>query len=166
MINHDFSTSFCEASVCVTIRNCSETSVSLRLATFDTLPTTDQVSDAIQSSDPPGNQGGWHDISLVDEIKVISNVQASRPQKSLSESISPYVWCGASSTQLKLEPAGTAEVPLRICIFTPGTYDLSNYELRWKLQPSEEGLGEDVKRWSSGTSQGHPFYLTALQCPS
>lgn len=166
MINHDFSTSFCEASVRVTIRNCSETGVSIRLATFNTMPATDQISDAVQSSDPSGNQGGWHDISLVDEIKVISNVQASRPQKPSSESISPYVWCGASSTQLKLEPACIAEVPLRICIFTPGTYDLSNYELHWKLQPAVEGLGDDIKRWSSGTSRGHPFYLTALQCPS
>lgn len=166
MINHDFATSFCEVSVCVTIRNCSETSVSIRLATFDILPATDQISDVFQSSDPSGNQGGWHDASLVDEIKVISNVQASRPRKPFSESISPYVWCGASSTQLKLEPACTAEVPLRICVFTPGTYDLSNYELHWKLRPSEEGLGDDVKRWSSGTSRGHPFYLTALQCSS
>ncbi|KAG1348154.1 trafficking protein particle complex subunit 8 [Cocos nucifera] len=159
MINHDFATSFCEVSVCVTIRNCSETSASIRLATFDILPAADQISDVFQPSDPSGNQGGWHDASLVDEIKVISDVQASHPRKPSSESISPYVWCGASSTQLKLEPACTAEVPLRICVFTPGTCDLSNYELHWKLQPSEEGLGDDVKRWSS--ADGLPFGASA-----
>lgn len=166
VINHDFSTSFCEASVCVTIHNCSESNVFVRLATSDTLLAANQLNDAIQSSDPSGNQGGWHDLSSVNEMKLISDVQGSRLQKPSSESISPYVWCGASSTQLTLEPACIAEVPLRICIFASGTYDLSNYELHWKIQPSKDELGNDVKRWSSGTSRGHPFYLTVLHSPS
>lgn len=49
------------------------------------------------------------------------------------------------------------------CSFSAGTYDLSKYKVRSKLQPADGELANDLKRVSSGTSQGHSFYLAALQ---
>jgi len=162
-INHDFSDSFCEATLSMKIRNRSNGVVSVRISTFDGLPDTNHSTDTSQVLGSAESGGGWHEVSLVSELKVISNVQGSQLRKPKSQNIPPFVWCASSSTQLKLGPECTEEIPLRICMFSPGTYDLSNYELHWKLHPTDGGLANDLKRASSGTSRGHPFYLTALQ---
>lgn len=185
-IRHDFSASFCEVDLELSICNCTKTEVSIKVLTSDTMAESKFSEDQISESGI--NQGGWHAISLSNDIKSLSNalnVQSNKPSPSPSSSsspspspsssspsmsllsISPFIWCAANSTQLKLLPSSTAKVPLRICIFSPGTYDLSNYELHWNFQSSEPsgdaGLSENTKRSSSGMSRGHPFSLAAIQ---
>ncbi|THU74886.1 hypothetical protein C4D60_Mb04t38130 [Musa balbisiana] len=162
MINHDFSSSFCEANFHLRIHSCSDAAVIIRLTTYDTLPEKNQSSDGVKLSDSAENEGGWHDISLVNDMKVLSSVHGNRPKKSSVDTLSPFVWCAMSSTKLKLEPLCTTEISLKICLFAAGTYDLSNYELHWEVKPLEEGI---VGVTSSGTAHGHPFYLTVLHAP-
>ncbi|XVF55872.1 hypothetical protein PTKIN_Ptkin06aG0071300 [Pterospermum kingtungense] len=66
---------------------------------------------------------------------------------------------GSSSTKLLVQPGSTAEIPLQICVFAPGIYDLSNYVLNWKLY--DENQAEANK--PSGVCQGYPYHLTVLQ---
>lgn len=171
VISHDFSASFCEVDLELTICNCTKIEVLIRIITSDSMPETKLSDDLV--SDSNVNQGGWHDISLANDVKEISNVQGLQSRKSLSsssspssQSISPFIWCAASSTLVKMQPSSTAKVPLRICVFSAGTFDLSNYELQWNAEatnPSDGGPGDDAMRSSSGISRGHPFYLTVLQ---
>lgn len=179
VVSHDFSISFCEVDLELTICNSMKTEFSIRIITSDFMPETKLSDDLI--SDSNINQGGWHDASLVaNDIKEASNVQGFQSRKSSSssspslppsssttttssQSIPPFIWCAASSTLVKMKPSSTAKVPLRICIFSPGTFDLSNYELHWNVQSSNEGPGDDATRSSSGNSRGHPFYLTVMQ---
>ncbi|XP_073005492.1 uncharacterized protein [Typha latifolia] len=163
-INHDFSNSHCEVNLHVTIHNCTGNIVSVRLATFNNIPETNQSNDTTQSTDYSSN-GGWHDVSLANDKKLITTVEGSRPQRPASESTPPFFWCAASSTQLSVAPACMVKVPLSICILAPGTYNLSNYELHWRLQPSEGGPADEEKIWSSGVGRGHPFYITVLHDP-
>ncbi|WOK92067.1 trafficking protein particle complex subunit 8 isoform X1 [Canna indica] len=162
-INHNFSKSFCEASFHLQVHNLSDTLLTIRLATTNCMLERKHSSEVAKLSDSSGNGGGWHDISLVNDIKAISNVHGNRPKKSSLETSSPFVWCALSSTKLNLEPFCTTEIPLKVCLFTPGTYDLSNYELHWVLKLPEEGITHDGKLCSSGSVGGHPFYLTVLQ---
>ncbi|GLT90145.1 hypothetical protein SLE2022_080910 [Rubroshorea leprosula] len=108
---------------------------------------------------------GWHDIPVAKDIKVTSDVLATQAGKSMSlESVLPFIWSGSSFTKVLIEPKSTVEVPLQICVFAPGTYDLSNYVLNWNLVPasSDKGnLGE--QKPSSGVCQGYPYHLTVLQ---
>lgn len=50
---------------------------------------------------------------------------------------------------------------LSIFVLSPGTYDVSNYSLHWNLFGSgdQEDKGAGL-RLSSGTCQGHPYYVT------
>ncbi|KAG6537578.1 hypothetical protein ZIOFF_002672 [Zingiber officinale] len=161
MINHDFSASFCEVGFHLRVQNCSDSVVSIRLVTYDVMPGR-KHSEMAKLSDSSGNGSGWNDISLVNDIKVVSSVQGNRPKKLSMESQFPFIWCALSSTKLDLQPLSSSEIPLKICLFTPGTYDLSNYELHWELNPPERITG-DLKTCTSGTLYGHPFYLTAIQ---
>jgi hypothetical protein len=104
---------------------------------------------------------GWYDVSLENDIKAISSAKGTHLQKESSESISPFVWCSLSSAQVDLKPDSCAKVPLKVCIFAPGTYNFSNYELHWKVHPSEGGQVDE--NGISGGGQGHPFYVTVLQ---
>ncbi|KAJ6790656.1 trafficking protein particle complex subunit 8-like [Iris pallida] len=162
---HDFSSSFCEVTLHVMIQNCFKVVTSIRITTFDGLPETNHSSNAVKGLESDGYQEGWHDVPSVNDIKVISDAQGVRPKKSSSQSVSPFIWCASSTTQVKLGPECTTTVPLRICMFSPGTYDLSNYELHWKQQSSEGELADDLKELTSGMIRGHPFYLTAVQSP-
>ncbi|PKU73262.1 trafficking protein particle complex subunit 8 [Dendrobium catenatum] len=165
VMSHDFSVSFCEIDLELTICNCLNAEVSIRIITHDFMPET-KLSDYL-ISDSNTNQGGWHNVSLANDIKEISNVQSEKLSSSSSQSISPFIWCAASSTSVKMQPLSTANVPLRICIFSPGTFDLSSYELHWNVQSSSRSdkgrPGDDATRSSSGMSRGHPFYLTVMQ---
>lgn len=160
MINHDFSSSFCEANFQLRVHSSCHAVVTIRLITSDAMPVKNQFNEAVKLSDSSSNGSGWHDISLVNDIKVISS--GHRQKESAVESLPPFVWCATSSTKLNLEPLRTTEIPLKVCLFTPGTYDLSNYEFHWELKPPE-GITDDMKTWTSGTVRGYPFYLTALQ---
>ncbi|OMO68610.1 Tetratricopeptide-like helical [Corchorus olitorius] len=168
-IEHDFTASLCEVKLRMTISNSSDSVASVRVNTFDS------PSNGIQSSDVAGtqtqtgvsseNQSGWFDIPVVNDMKVItSDALATRLAKSLSmESVSQFIWSGSSSTRVELQPRSTAEIPLQICVFAPGIYNLSNYTLNWNLisTKDEENQGEADK--SCGVCQGYPYYLTVLQ---
>ncbi|KAF8397986.1 hypothetical protein HHK36_016912 [Tetracentron sinense] len=170
-VNHDFSISVCEIRFRMAIHNSSDAAASIRINTFDATLSTGQSSDAaaaVQSPVSSGNQTGWHDVSLVNDIKVTSDVLGSQFGKSLlPDSVAPFVWSGSSSTRVEVEPMSTTEVPLQICVFSPGTYDLSNYALHWNLQLSnDQGYAGDRTRESSGTSTGHPYYLSFFHADS
>ncbi|CAA3007877.1 trafficking particle complex subunit 8 isoform X1 [Olea europaea subsp. europaea] len=161
-VKHDFSTTFCEINLSLTVHNSSEDDVSVSINTTDSTTTINSVSSPTAVS---GNEVGWHDLSPLTEIKVTSDVPGTRVMKSLSpESVSPFIWSGASSTRFELKSLLSAEIPLQICVFTPGTYDLSNYLLHWNLLSSNnkrDNLNESEP--SSGTCQGYPHYITVLQ---
>lgn len=142
----------------MTIYNSSNALASIVLKTLDSTSISDQLSD-----EASGNQVGWHDVSLAKDSKIESEALRNHVRKSLlPESVSPFIWSGSSSTGVQIKPLSTTEIPLQICVFSPGTYDLSNYVLNWNLQPvkDHENVGERIQ--SSGTSLGYPYYLTVL----
>ncbi|XP_024187862.1 trafficking protein particle complex subunit 8 isoform X1 [Rosa chinensis] len=156
---HNFSASFCEINFHMTIYNSSDVIASVCIKTYDS--NSDNLSDAIpvQPATSSSNQDGWHDLPLVNEIRVTSDVVGARTGKSSSvESVTPFIWSGSSSTKVELEPKSRAEIPLQVCVFSPGTFDLSNYVLHWKLLLSN---GDGLQ--SSGACQGYPYFLTVLQ---
>ncbi|XWS66568.1 hypothetical protein CRYUN_Cryun05aG0210700 [Craigia yunnanensis] len=166
-IQHNFSAPLCEVNLKMTINNSSDAVASVHINTFDSPSSNSQLSDAAasQSGLPPENQAGWCDIPVVNDMKIITtDALATRFAKSMFlESVPQFIWSRSSATKLILQPRSTAEIPLRICVFAPGIYDLSNYILNWKLIPisDEENQGEANK--SSGVCQGYPYYLTVLQ---
>ncbi|KAI5425327.1 uncharacterized protein LOC127125569 [Lathyrus oleraceus] len=165
-LHHDFSTSFCEINLKMHLYNSSGTTAFVHIDTIDFDRGGGHINSVnAVSSATPDNQVGWHDVTPVNELKVTSNTVETQPGKALSlESVSPYIWSGSSSTSIHLEPMSSAEIPLQICVFSPGTYDLSNYFLNWKL-PSK-GLGNsDETGQHSGKCQGYKYFLTVLQSP-
>ncbi|KAI3473381.1 hypothetical protein Pfo_030671 [Paulownia fortunei] len=161
-VRHDFSAVFCEINLSMTVYNSSEDVVSVRVNTLDSTPVVNSVTTAASVS---GNELGWYDTSQLSEIKVTSDVMGTRVGKTLSpESVSPFIWSGSSSTLFNLEPLSSAEVPLQISVFSPGTFDLSNYSLHWKIVSSSDGKDDEHgSRVSSGTCQGHSYHITVLQ---
>lgn len=159
-ITHDFSKSYCEVSIQLVIHNSAAHTSSVRVVTSDVMP---EKSQTVHPHDPSSVQGGWYDVSLENDIKAISSAKGTQHEKQSSKSISPYVWCSLSSAQIELQPDSCARVPLKVCIFAPGTYNFSNYELQWKVHPSEGAQVDESKNGSSGSGQGHPFYVTVLQ---
>ncbi|KAL5545696.1 hypothetical protein UlMin_005383 [Ulmus minor] len=164
-LHHNFSASFCEVKLSMTIYNSSDTVASIHINTLDSLDDSSDSTGA-QSSTSSGNQVGWHDVSLVTDIKVTSDVLGAQSQQPPSlDSISPFIWSASSSTKVQIDPLSTIENPLQICVFSPGTYDLSNYALHWNLQipKNKEHSDDEGTRPSAGTYQGYPYYLTVLQ---
>ncbi|KAL7096493.1 hypothetical protein ACP275_10G083100 [Erythranthe tilingii] len=161
-VSHDFAAAaFCEINLSMTIYNNSEDAVSVRISTFDSTPS---VNPGASGS---GDEVGWHHTSNPSEAKVTSpDVTGTRIGKALpTESVSPFIWSGSSSTRVNLEPLTSVEVPLQISVFSPGTFDLSNYSLHWNLVPpsGNEGGRENDSRVSSGTCKGHSYHVTVLQ---
>ncbi|KAL8255725.1 hypothetical protein R6Q59_030792 [Mikania micrantha] len=143
-VNHcNFSDSFCETKLKMTIHNSSCFIASVRINTFDSPP----------GGSPSGNKVGWHDMSTppMDDTTETS----TRKHVSL-ESVPPFIWSGSSTTRVKLEPNSTTEISLLVTTFAPGTYDLSNYTLNWNLLDSNDS------REKEGICYGRPFYLTIL----
>ncbi|KAL6638002.1 hypothetical protein ACP70R_025574 [Stipagrostis hirtigluma subsp. patula] len=159
-VSHDFSKSYCEVNLQLVVHNSAEQQVSVRVVTFDGMP---EKSQSVHPQDSTNVQGGWHDVSLENDIKAISSAKGIHYEKQPSESVSPYVWCSLSSARIELQPDNSARVPLKVCIFAPGTYNFSNYELHWKVNPSSGAQANENERWSSHGDQGHPFYITVLQ---
>lgn len=163
MIHHNFDMSFCEINLRISIHNSLDAALSVCIDPNNSGPSTSQ------SSNPSGvsseNRAGWHDVSLAGEAKITTDALGNT-QHGLQipgESVSPFIWCGSSSTRVKLAPFSTTEVPIQICVFAPGTYDISNYQIHWELLPSEgDGYDADSKQ-SSGIYPGQSFYLTVLQ---
>lgn len=164
-IQHNFSASPCGVNLKMTINNSSDAASSVHIKTFDP-PSSNSLSmdaTASQSSLPLENQAGWFSIPAVNDTKVVTtDALAKRSTASDSlESAPQFIWTGSSSTKLELLPRSTAEIPLQVCVFAPGIYNLSNYALNWNLAPIEESQGAANK--SSGECQGYPYYLTVLQ---
>ncbi|KMZ63873.1 hypothetical protein ZOSMA_391G00040 [Zostera marina] len=165
-ISHDFSTSFCEATFYITLHNSSDVVASVKIVTLDGM-SSDSGGGQTQDTSPHSDSStiaGWHNISLGnDDVKVEKKIWKQR----VLESVSPFIWSATSSTHIKLEPMNIIKVPLRICIFSPGVYDLSKYELHWSLQSSDPPtrFSKDTPAtWqSSGVNRGHPFFLTVMQ---
>lgn len=146
----------------MTIYNSSDVVASVGINTLDSSISSGQLSDTTAVT--AGSQAGWHDVSLANDIKITSNVPQTHGEKSVSpESVPPFIWSGSSSTKVQLEPLSSTEIPLQICVFSPGIYDLSNYVLNWNILPVNDQGNLEETRQSSGTSPGHPYYLTVLQ---
>ncbi|XVE61381.1 hypothetical protein DITRI_Ditri06bG0034900 [Diplodiscus trichospermus] len=166
-IQHNFLASLCEVNLKMTINNSSNAVVSIHINTFDCPNSNSQSIDATasQSGLPLENQTGWSNIPVVNDMKIITtDALTTRLAKSMSpEILSPFIWSGSSSTKLLLQPWSTAEIPLQICVFAPGIYDLSNYVLNWNLVPISDEGNQGEARESSGVCRGYPYYLTVLQ---
>ncbi|MBA0804141.1 hypothetical protein Gohar_014292, partial [Gossypium harknessii] len=162
-IQHNFSDPLCEVNLKMTITNSSDAIASVHINTFDSPSSNNQPIDDATASQPPEHQSGWSEIPIVNDTKIITTeALTTRVPKSLSlESVPQFIWSGTSSTKLVLQPRSTAEIPLQICVFTPGIYDISNYVLNWNLTPDGENQGEANK--SSGVCQGYPYYLSVLE---
>lgn len=163
IIHHNFLSSLCEIKLKITIYNSWDVSVSVRISTFDSIP----PGLSSTSSSVLASEAGWQDMSSTNELKLTTSITGSGSgiRRSTSpECVPPFIWSGASSTCVELEPKSTTEVPLLICVFSPGIHDLSNYALHWNIQSSADYRDvEDGERVFSGTCDGHPYYLTVLQ---
>lgn len=142
---HDFSSpSFCEIKFYLTIKNCSNMSVSVSVETSDNESVVDQTSDTAQAS-AARNQVGWYDMSLeTDEMGKVkadpgqgaSSIIPSNGFSELQTAVPclPFMWFALSSTNIKqLGPQSSVTLPLSLSVFAPGVYDLSNYKLLWTL---------------------------------
>lgn len=168
-LQHNFSSSFCEVKLQMTIHNSSDYAASVRVNTLDTASASGQLSDVTPSPKSMGNQEGWHDVSLVNDIKVASdgmNTLSGKP--SSFDNTSSFIWSASSSAKVEVGPNSSTKVPLQISLFSPGTYNLANYNIQWSLRipASDDGLLTEPLMESSGTSTGHSYYLTVLQSPS
>lgn len=161
---HNFSASFCEVKLSMTIYNSSDAVASLHVNTLDWSGNSSEAT-SDQSPATSSNDVGWHDVSLVTDSKVTSDVIGARFGKPPSfDSVSPFIWSASSSTRARIKPMSSVEIPLQICVFSPGTYDLSNYLLHWNLLlPNGEENLDAGTRQSSGTCRGYPYHLTVLQ---
>lgn len=162
IVMHDFTAGLCEINLSITIFNSTQDVVSVQL---NTLESTSAVSSMSSSSSASGNEVGWHDLSHVSELKVTSDTTRAGVIKSpSSESVLSFIWSESSATRVNVEPESSTVVPLQICVFAPGTFDLSNYSLRWNFV-SSHGIGYDVNgpTASTGTCHGHSYNITVLQ---
>ncbi|KAM7264486.1 hypothetical protein ACFE04_002169 [Oxalis oulophora] len=164
-IHHDFSANFCEVNLKMTLSNSWDSKISVHIKTVDR-PNSNMT--AQQSPAASANKSGWHDLPQHNEIKVTSDVLgiANRVETAPLESAPPYIWSGSSSTRIQLDPLSTTEIPITICIFSPGTHDLSSYVLSWKLIESNDLKIKKItgqQHQSSGTCHGYPYHLTVLQ---
>ncbi|MED6136368.1 hypothetical protein PIB30_055534 [Stylosanthes scabra] len=157
-LQHDFSASFCEINLKMHLYNSSGTTAIVCIDTLDSAGSSGVVQPATSDI-----LAGWHDVTPTSELKVSPNAVETKPKMALSlDSVSPYIWSGSSSTSLCLEPMSSVETPLQICVFSPGTYDLSSYVLNWKLSSKRHGDGVETIQ-QSGKCQGYKYYITVLQ---
>ncbi|GAY32901.1 hypothetical protein CUMW_004660 [Citrus unshiu] len=165
-LHHNFNASFCEVNLKMTIYNSSDAAMFVRVNTFDSPSSSGQTSEATspRSAVPSGNQAGWHDVPVLTDIKVTSQLPLNQVKRSsLLESVSPFIWSGSSASSVRLQPMSTTDIAMKVCLFSPGTYDLSNYALNWKLLTISGQGNEGETRQSSGSCPGYPYFLTVLQ---
>ncbi|XP_028777528.1 trafficking protein particle complex subunit 8 isoform X2 [Neltuma alba] len=165
-LHHNFSASFCEINLKMHLHNSSDATAFVRITTSGSAVNDGHLNSVNmpQSASSPDDQGGWRPVTPVNEVKVPSNISGTPPEKPLSlGSVSPYIWSGSSSTNIHLESMSSAEIPLQICVFSPGIYDLSNYALHWNLVLAEGRGDQDATRQRSGRCLGYTYYLTVLQ---
>ncbi|VFQ62580.1 unnamed protein product [Cuscuta campestris] len=146
-VTHDFTSAFlCEIKLKMTVNNSSDThhvSVQVGLADSSAIPETASSSDEV----------GWHELR--------TDLETPRTAfKTNADVAMPFIWSGSSGTHFSLGPSSSTELPLQITVFSPGTYDLSNYLLHWRMISSSSQ--EDLSRPVSGTCKGHPYFITVL----
>nr|GMC79501.1 trafficking protein particle complex subunit 8 isoform X2 [Ipomoea batatas] len=142
----------------MSVHNSSDFPVSVSVGPADSSASLSSASSASPASD---NEVGWHALPQMNDIKVASDIPRA-PKTLVSESTAPFIWSGSSWTHFKLEPLSSTEIPLQITVFSPGTYELSNYLLHWSfLSSGDQGDKGDVLR-PTGTCEGHPYYITVL----
>nr|GMD61724.1 trafficking protein particle complex subunit 8 [Ipomoea batatas] len=157
-ITHNFAAAFCEIKLTMSVHNSSDFPVSVSVGPADSSASLSSASSASPASD---NEVGWHALPQTNDIKVASDIPRA-PKTLVSESTAPFIWSGSSWTHFKLEPLSSTEIPLQITVFSPGTYELSNYLLHWSfLSSGDQGDKGDVLR-PTGTCEGHPYYITVL----
>ncbi|KAF6154925.1 hypothetical protein GIB67_018362 [Kingdonia uniflora] len=151
VINHDFSTS-CEIELCMEIYNSSDEITYACINTFD--------------PNPSSGYQGWYNVSPLNDIKVTSDVLGTLSTKSSSplsslDGAAPFIWVASSSVRVEIDPKSSTEVPLQICLFSPGTYNLSNYTLQWNFRGTDNnsGFSKKGRRQPQGTSQVTLIYL-------
>ncbi|KAJ8565224.1 hypothetical protein K7X08_007800 [Anisodus acutangulus] len=161
-VKHDFKEPFCVITLRMIVHNSSDDVVSVHCNPSDSAV---NISSSGNISAASGNEIGWHDFSMSNDIKITSDAPGPRVVKPMSsDTVLPFIWSASSSTHFTLEPLSSRETPMEICVFSPGTFDLSNYSLNWSISsPSDKWDNGDESRASSGTCQGHPFYITVLQ---
>ncbi|XP_049371652.1 uncharacterized protein LOC125836521 [Solanum verrucosum] len=158
-VKHDFKEPFYAITLKMIVHNSSDDVVSIRCSPSDSAV---NISSSGTTSAASGNEVGWHDLSLSNDIKITPDTPGTRVVKPMSsDTVPPFIWSASSSTHFTLESLSSRETPMEICVFSPGTFDLSNYSLHWSL--SSQSVDRDESRTSSGTCQGHPFYITVLQ---
>ncbi|KAJ7523216.1 hypothetical protein O6H91_18G041600 [Diphasiastrum complanatum] len=148
LIVHNFLTDpFYEASVSLTVRNCANTSVWVKVETLDL---DEGATGATGNSLVQGKQVGWCSTSPVSQsgdeptVDVISAIPKTSGEFECDEykgvsPCGPYMWCSQRSTTLRELAAGSvARVPLHVTFFAPGIYDLSSYRVSWKLFLTKE----------------------------
>lgn len=148
------------------LHNSSDATAFVRITTSDSSINDGHLNSANMalSESSSDDQVGWRHVTPVNEVKVTSAISGTQPEKPLSlGSVSPYIWSGSSSTNIPLESMSSAEIPLQICVFSPGIYDLSNYVLHWNLLLAEGQGDQDEMRRQSGKRRGYTYYLTVLQ---
>ncbi|CAL1370679.1 unnamed protein product [Linum trigynum] len=164
---HNFSSSFCEISLRMTIHNSSDVIASISINTADSAG----QSDALPSP------RGWQPVvadTKVASPKVSGAVAGNSAELPSSEPVaspvSPFIWSGSSCSNVQLDPCSSTDVPMQICVFSPGTYDLSSYVLNWNLRKDGGGNQLEAKernpeemRKLSGSCSGYPYFLTVLQ---
>lgn len=154
-ITHNFSASFCEISLKMTLYNSSSSTATVCTNTFDSTH-----HNVVSSSSSEPSMSGWYSLSLENEIKAPSDIITAQ------ESVGAMIWSGSSSTKVHIQPKSSTEIPLEVCVFYPGTYDLSNYAVQWSLECLEESSSsEEKKKLTSGTCQGYPYHITVLPSP-
>lgn len=158
-VKHDFKEPFYAITLKMIVHNSSDDVVSIRCNPSDSAV---NISSSGTTSAASGNEVGWHDLSLSNDVKITPDTPGTRVVKPMSSDTVPsFIWSASSSTHFTLDPLSSRETPMEICVFSPGTFDLSNYSLHWSLSsPSDQRV---ESRASSGTCQGHPFYITVLQ---
>ncbi|XP_078442115.1 tetratricopeptide repeat (TPR)-like superfamily protein [Wolffia australiana] len=170
-ISHDFASSFYETELVMTLHNFSPATVTLKIVVPEhplSRTLSGESTDDLALSNY--GHGGWQDVPLASDV-LSSALQSARLKKPLPLSLSlsgsngqPFAWCTSTSSSLILEPKATVEVPMRVCIFSAGLFDLSNLELHWSMNMGEtKAEGADAKSNLLGMSRGSPFFLTARQ---
>ncbi|CAH9127748.1 unnamed protein product [Cuscuta epithymum] len=152
-VTHNFTSAFfCEIKLKMTVHNSSDThhvSVQVSPADFPANP-----SNTVSSSEV-----GWHELGP----DLVTPRASLKTHSEWAVTSMPCVWSGSSWTHFSLDPLSSIEIPLHISIFSPGTYDLSNYSLHWsRLSSSHAGNDRNLSKPSSGTCRGHPYFITVL----
>lgn len=134
LVRHDFVREpFCEVALVLTVKNCSIYDAYVKMETFDMNPMTGMASSSVQEK-----RFGWFPLAggpaSGELLSSDSGVGLEEENSGGILSCGPYMWCNIRSTSIPtLRSGASAELPLHVVLFAPGTYDLSRYQISWSL---------------------------------